>query len=121
MADLEKEEIKSVNAKVLAFGLAAVTLLVVVICGCLVVALFSMSSRYVAQLEIAQERQEIIHTMQRALDRTEGKLSVYEEFISDRREDIVQKLIVKYLRKSKNKSNAVTLQDFENWMGVGGR
>ena len=60
---LEKEEIKSVSGKVLAFGLAAVSLLVVVICACLVIALFSMSSRYLDQLEISQERQETILLM----------------------------------------------------------
>jgi len=118
---VEKEEIKSVSGRVLSFGLAAVTLLVVVICGCLVVALYGMSSRYFAQAEIAQERQATIHTMQRALDRAEGRLSVYEEFIGDRREEIVHKLIVKYLRREKIKSTDATLAAFEKWVGIGGR
>ena len=117
----EKEEIKSVSGKVLAFGMASVTLLAVVICGCLVVALFSMSSRYIDQLEIVQEKKDRIHDLQRELDRANGKLYVYEEFIVDRRQEIVHKLIVKYLRKEKIKSTDATLHDFEDWVGVGGR
>jgi predicted DNA-binding protein YlxM (UPF0122 family) len=120
MAELnEKEEIKSVSGKVLAFGMAAVTLLVVVICGCLLIALYSMSSRYLEQIEIAQDRQQTISAMRRALDRAEGKLEVYEEFLNDRREEIVHKMIVKYLRREKVKSTDATLKDFEQWVGIG--
>lgn len=117
----EKEEVKSVDGKVLSFGLAAVMLLIVVICGCLVAGLFSVSSMYLEQSELAQDRQETIHTLRRALDRAEGKLAVYEEFIGDRREQIVQKLIVRYLKKERVKSTDVTLDDFEKWVGIGGR
>ena len=119
--DLEQEEVKSISGNVLAFGLAAVTLLVVVICGCLLIALYSMSSRYLDQTAISQDRKDVIYTLQRALDRAEGRLSVYEEFLVDRREEIVQKLIVKYLRKEKTKSTDATLNDFEQWIGLGGR
>jgi hypothetical protein len=115
------EEIKSVSGKVLAFGLASVTLLAVVICGCLIVALFSMSSRYLDQVELAQERKEKIYGMQRELDLAHGKLYVYEEFISDRREEIVHKMIVKYLRKEKVRSTDTSLDEFEKWVGIGGR
>lgn len=118
---IEKEEIKSVNGKILAFGMAAVTLLVVVICGCLLLALYDMSSKYLTQTEIAQERQETIYTLRRALDRAEGKLYVYEAFISDKQETTVRKMITKYIRKENIKSTEVTLHDFERWVGIGGR
>ena len=117
----DQVEIKSVNGKVLAFGLAAVTLLVAVICGALVVALFGMSSRYLQQEELTREKQAVIYTMQRALDRAEGRLAVYDEFIGDRRQTIVRKLIVQFLRKTNVKSTDVNLNEFENWVGVGGR
>jgi len=117
----ENEEIKSVNDKVLAFGLAAVTLLVVVICGCLLVALYGMSSRYLEQSEISQNRQETIYTLQRALDNAEGKLYVYEAFINDKQERTMRKMITKYLRREKVKSTEATIEDFEKWIGIGGR
>ena len=117
----EKEEIKSVSGKVLAFGMATTTLLVAIICGGLIIALFSMSSRYLHQAQLSQERQEVITTMQRALDRAEGKLAVYEEFLGNRREIIVRKMITQYLRKERMRSTDVTLSDFEKWAGIGGK
>jgi hypothetical protein len=121
MSTEKTEEVKLVNGKVLAFGLAAVALIVVVICGALIIGLHGMSTRYISQLEISAERQEVIHSLTRALDRAEGKLAVYEEFIGNRREEITQKLIVKYLKKERIKSTDVTLNDFEKWVGMGGR
>jgi len=122
MSDLpEKDEIKSISGKVLAFGMTTVLLMILVICGCLLLALYSMSSRYLTQMKIAQERQATVFALQRSLDHVHGKLAVYEEFITDRREDIVQKVIVKYLRNAQAKSTDVTLNEFEKWVGVGGR
>jgi hypothetical protein len=121
----EQEKVYSLNSKFLSFGLAAIALIVVVICGGLIIGLYSMSTRYIDQLELAAERQKVIHSLTRALDRAEGKLLVYESYITDRREDSAKKLIVSYLRKTKSRSNQVTLADFEKWMdggiGVGGR
>jgi DNA-binding transcriptional regulator of glucitol operon len=116
----EKEEIRSINGKVFAFGLTAITLLVVVICGCLLLALYSMSCHYLDQVKIAQDRQETIYTLRRALDRDEGKLYVYEAFLTDKQEQVVHKMITRYIRKEGIKSNEVTLNDFEKWMGIGG-
>jgi len=123
MTDLvaHEEEIRSISGKVLAFGMAAITLLVVVICGCLILALYSTTSSYSEQVTISQNRQEVISTLQRALDRVEGKLYVYEEFITDRRKEVIHKAIVKYLTKENTKSTDVTLDDFERWVGIGGR
>jgi len=117
----EHTDIRIVNSTTLAFGISVVMVLVVVICGVLVLGLYSMSSRYLDTLEVANQRQQEIHTLTRALDRAEGKLNVYEAYITDRSSDLVHKLIVKYLKKEKLKSDKVTLDVFERWVGRGGR
>jgi len=119
--DKAPEVVRSIDGRVLAFGFTAIILVLMGICGALVFGMFSLSTHYAAELKSSQGKQQTILVLQRALDRADGKLSVYEEFISDRREEIVEKLIVKFLRKERVKSDNVTLHDFERWVGIGGK
>ncbi len=116
----EKLEVKSVSSKTFAFGVVAIILVALVCSACLVLGLFSMSERYITQLEVSASRQDTILTLTRALDRAEGKLAVYEAFLTDRQEDIVEKLISRYLKKERTNSGNVTLEAFQRWVGIGG-
>ena len=120
MSENVETSVYNVNSKVLSFGIIVVLVLIIAICGGLLLALFSMSSRYFDQRELTAQNQETVYSLRRALDRAEGKLQVYEAFLVDRQEDIVQKLILRYLRKERVQSDGVTLRDFERWVGIGG-
>ena len=118
----KQEEIKSVNEKVLAFGIATVMLLVVVICGALVIFLYSVSTELTSsldeQIELKNEivsKQNVIARLQRALDRAEGRLGVYEDFLIGTQVTAFKRLVKRFLKQQQTKSSEVTLQAFEQW------
>lgn len=66
-------------------------------------------------------------TLQRALDRAEGKLSVYESYLAGTQASTVNSLVRKYLEQEKAKPENVTLAKFYKWLseqfpnsGIGG-
>jgi len=121
-AKLAKDEVKSVDRKVLAFGMAAVTLLAVAICVALMIALYAATDKYLLKEGQLAECRDTNHTVQRELDKMDGKLEVYEAYLSDRRSDMVRKVIANYIRVEKIKPEDATLANFQQWVsGVGGK
>lgn len=123
----DKEETKSVNGKVLAFGIIAIGLVIACICGALMLLLYSSNNRYVESASNVIDCKSTLTTIQTELAEKNGKLLVYEEYLTDKRRDIIQKTIADYLLKEKVKTTEVTLEDFKNWMfgvprngGIGG-
>lgn len=121
MPEIEKnEEVKSINGKVLAFGLITIAAVLAVFCMIMVVAFFVVAGKYVDKSNVVLEQSEVILTHQRSLNRAEGKLQVYEAYLVNRNIDIVRNLIKRYLKTNRKRSNAVTLDHFEMWLGLGG-
>jgi len=85
----------------------------------MVAAFFMMSNKYIDQSERSQEQSENIMTLQRALDRSDGKLQVYETYLVNRNIDIVKRLITRFLRVKKKRSTNATIRDFEEFLGMG--
>jgi len=115
----ESNNVRVVNSSVLAFAIGVVALLAIIICSVLVVFLYTVSQRYIEKSEIALSQGQTIVTMQRALDRTEGRLQVYEAYLVNRNVDIVKSLIARYLKRENKYSSAATIKQFEDWMGIG--
>jgi hypothetical protein len=122
-----KEEVKSINGKVLAFGIIAVALVIACICGALMMMLFSANSRYVENANEVVECKSTMVAMQYELAEKKGRLDVYDEYLNDRRRDIIKKTIADYMKKENIKTTDVTLEEFKNWVfgipnpsGVGG-
>lgn len=126
--DVDRKEERSVDRKIFSFGIAAIALLVVVICGGLVAALYGVSAQYSAEMQSNGECRQNVFDLRRALDRAEGRLDVYEGFLSDRRKDVMKKMINEYVAKTKINPADVTLDKFKEWMfgangvmvGIGG-
>lgn len=119
MGKEENEEIKVIDSKVLAFSIGVVALLAIVVCVVLSVALHTASSLYIEKAEQVVEQAKTISVLQRALDRADGKLSVYETYLTNRNKDIVRNFIVKFLKKKSKSSSKATIRQFESWMGIG--
>lgn len=118
------EEIKVIDGKVFAFSIGVVALLAIVVCVVLVIALHSASSLYIEKAGEVVQQEKTISTLLRELDHSSGKLSVYENFLTNRNADIVRGLIAKFLRNEHKDSTKTTIKQFEGWMlnkGIGGR
>jgi hypothetical protein len=114
----DKEEIKSVNEKVLAFGIASLLLIMVGICAFLIFLYYQTAQKVIDKSEKIIEQNETISDLRRALDRTEGRLSVYEDFLIGDRITGIKKMIIRFLRSEKAKSDETTLEQFEEWIAT---
>jgi len=114
-----KEEVKSINGKVLAFGLITIAAVLAVFCIIMAAAFFIVSNKYVDKSDRVIEQTETISTIQRALDRAEGRLYVYEAYLTNRNVDIMRQMIARFLKNTNKKSSKATIRDFEQFMGTG--
>ncbi len=115
----EKEEIKVIDSKVLAFSIGVVALLAIVVCVILSIAVHTASSLYIEKSQEVVQQEKTISTLQRALDYAGGKLDVYETYLTNRNIDIVRNLLAKFLKEGHKSSAKATIKQFEGWMGKG--
>jgi len=129
------EDAKIINSSVFNFGLIGIGTTIV---GSLVGLLLL---NYSLGLRIQDERakqdelrtqladqQNTIYDLRRALDRTEGRLGVYEDFLIGTQVHALKRMVRDFLRSNKVKSTEVTLLEFEQWanqkvsypVGIGG-
>lgn len=107
---------KSADGRILAFGIATVILLVAVICGGLCYSLYEMTNKYLDSLAAATVCKEDGFQLRRALDHSEGKLGVYEEYLTDRRNDILKKALLEYVQRERVNPSEVSLDKFQQWI-----
>jgi hypothetical protein len=128
----QKEEIRSVNEKVLTFGIMTVLVLLISMCAVLVFFLYSATSdlsrereRVIEEKHKIMELQASVYDLRRALDKAYGKLSVYEDYLVGTQVSAFKKLVRRFLQNEQVKSDQVTLEQFESWVGdrvgIGGR
>lgn len=112
---MAQEETKSVNSLVLSFGLGSLILVIAIVCGTMALFLYSMSIQLKDQSTRNVELTQTISVLQRALDRTEGRLGVYEDFLVGTQTGSLRKMVSKYLQETNSTSETVSLSSFENW------
>ena len=86
-----------------------------IICGALIAALYSVSSRYLDEKSKTNELQQTINDLRRTIDFAEGRLHVLDNFLIGRQRDTVEMLVKKFLKEKKKHSNKVVLKEFEDW------
>ena len=115
----EPEKAVSVDNRVILLAIGVLAFFALGACTVLMVFYINASNRYTEQKEITLQQAETISTMQRSLDRAEGRLGVYETYLVNRNVDIVRNLIAKFLKDERKSSAKATVRQFEGWMGVG--
>jgi len=127
--EMKKEEVKIIDSKVLNFSIGVVALLAIVICTILSIALHTATSLYIKKSQDVIQQEKTISILQRALDRAEGRLSVYDAFLIKRNIDTIRSLIAKFQRDKHVNLEKVTVHQFEQfvqktypeYIGVGGK
>ena len=112
----DEEKIRSVNGHIFAVCSAMFMVVVCVICGFLVYMLYERSEQLLTERNKVIEQNEQIFDLRRSLDRAEGRLGVYEDFLVNNQTSSLKRIIEAYLRKKKSAPADVTLADFTNWM-----
>lgn len=115
----EAQEVKVVNSRVLSFGLVTMAAFLLALFAVMTAAFFIVSNKYVDSSERSLEQSTEILTLQRALDRAEGKLYVYEAYLTNRNVDIMRQMIARFLKETRKRSTKATVRDLENFMGTG--
>ena len=115
----EAQEIKVVNSRVLSFGLVTMAAFLLALFAVMTAAFFIMANKYVTSSERSLEQSTEILTLQRALDRADGKLTVYESYLTNRNIDIMRQMIARFLKTTNKRSSRATIKDLEDFMGTG--
>lgn len=113
------EKTVSVDNRVILFAVGVLSFFALGACAVLMVFYLSASDRYTEQKEITLKQSETISALHLALERAEGKLTVYETYLVNRNVDIVRSLVAKFLRDEHKKSSSATIKQFESWIGSG--
>lgn len=114
MSDQAKDV--SVDGRVLAFGMIALLVMIVLICTTLILFLASAQSKLADAESRLLEQTNMINTVQRSMDRAEGRLGVYEDFLIGTQAGPVRRTIRKYLLSEKVRSDVATVIQFEQWL-----
>lgn len=117
-------KVVSVDSRVILLAVGVLSFFAIAACAVLMIFYLHASNQYAEQKEITLNQTETITTLTRSLERSDGKLSVYEAFLVNRNSDIVRGIIAKFLRTERKDSTKTTLRQFEGWMlnrGIGGR
>ena len=110
------EEVKTVNNKVLAFGIISLLAMFLIITSVLLVFLFITTSKLYDAQDRILEQSELINDLQKSLHIVTGRVSVYENFLIGTQASSIRRLVRKFLKEEKVKSTETNLEEFENWV-----
>jgi len=112
----DKEKVHNVNTHMFAVCAAMFMVVVCVICGFLVFMLYERSDQLLSERNKVIEQNEQIFDLRRSLDRAEGRLGVYEDFLVNNQTSSLKRIIEVYLRKKKTTPIDSNLADFTSWI-----
>lgn len=110
------EDAQTITGRVVTLLVVSILVLMVMVCGGLIIALYSMGERALDAREVAAERLDTIYTMRRSLDRAGAKLEIYEDFILGRQRKTVEKMVERYLTGEGLKAKDAKVAGFMDWM-----
>ena len=109
-------KIKSIDGRMFAVCSAMFMIVVSIICGFLVYMLYERSDQLLEGKNRVIEQNEQIFDLRRSLDRAEGRLGVYEDFLVNNQMISLKHTIDSYLRKKKSTPTDTNLADFIAWI-----
>lgn len=112
----EKQVVKSITGRVLAFGVGCLLVMILLICAVLLIMLHNTSEQLIASKTKILEQATVLHDMERRLDTTAGRLSVYEDFLIGTQSGPLRQLVRRFLLEEKVRSDETTLRAFEEWV-----
>jgi len=118
-SDAAEKRDYTIDSRVILFAFGVLLLFTLGACTTLMVFYHSASSRYHEQVGINQRQAQTHTTLQRSLDRADGKLQVYEAYLVNRNIDIVRNLIARFVKDERKDPAKATLKQFEVWLGIG--
>ena len=119
MNNNEETEIRSISGKILAFGVCALIVTLIVACLTMGILLYFTSQRLLDEKSIVLDTREEVYDLRRENDRLSGRLSVYDDFLIGTQISALKQMVTRYLRHRHVKSDTVSLSEFEEWVYTG--
>lgn len=111
---MQSQEI-TVDSKVLTFGLFSLLALILVLVVSLVVLLYDAHTTNVEQRRCLVEKDQQIYDLRRSLDKAEGRLGVYDEFLLTTQVDTAKRLAAMFIR-DRTETTPPSLEDFLSYI-----
>lgn len=104
------------NGKVLSVSFIGVCVTILIMMLVLTIALYKATNDYLDKMREVAKQEQMISTLQRALDRLEGKASVYERVFRSKEEEVTARMIMRFIQAEQKTAADLSLGDFEKWV-----